>query len=93
MALLRSMSQGFRRASLPYGGRRGMASDAHHDPPVSWSEYRSGKKTLSEWIDANRPIVVVGTLAGYVALIKLFGGGKKKKNDSVTVEAEVVPAK
>eukprot|EP00180_Rhodochaete_pulchella_P000554 Plantae.Rhodophyta-Rhodochaete_pulchella.ctg13987.p4 GENE.Plantae.Rhodophyta-Rhodochaete_pulchella.ctg13987~~Plantae.Rhodophyta-Rhodochaete_pulchella.ctg13987.p4 ORF type:complete len:110 (-),score=13.36 Plantae.Rhodophyta-Rhodochaete_pulchella.ctg13987:746-1075(-) len=73
-------------------GRRGMATEES----VSWGEYRSGKKSLQQWIDANRPIVVVGTLVGWYVVIKgisMAVGGGKKKAPPATEEAAAEPAK
>lgn len=54
--------------------RRGMAT---HEPQVSWSEYRSGEKTLAQWVEANRHIVAGSMFAFYVSLAVWKLGPKK----------------
>lgn len=45
--------------------RRGMAT---HEPEVSWAEYRSGEKTLAQWVEANRHVVAGSMFFFYVGL-------------------------
>lgn len=62
--------------------RRGMAS--HEDTPVTWAEYRSGSKTLSEWVDGNRANVAFGFFCFYASLAAWSlrpKKGKKKAAD------------
>lgn len=62
--------------------RRGLAT---HEPEVSWAEYRSGKKTLNEWVDANRHIVAGSFFVFYVSIAawNLRPGKKKKATTAV----------
>lgn len=81
---------------LPFAPRRGLAT---HEPEVSWGEYRSGKKTFAEWVDANRHVVAGSMFAFYVGLAAWnLRPGKKKKKAAAAEEAgepaaEPVPAK
>lgn len=61
--------------------RRNLATN---EPQVTWAEYRSGKKTLTEWVDANRHVVAGGFFVFYVSLIawNLRPGKKRKKADT-----------
>ena len=70
--------------------RRGLATE----PEVSWAEYRSGKVTLSEWVDANRHIVALGLLSSYgiLAGLKVRSGRKKKKDSAPEASEEAAAA-
>lgn len=48
-------------------------------PPVSWSEYRDGSKTLAQWVDANRHKVAGGMFAFYASLAAWSLRPKKAK--------------
>lgn len=72
--------------------RRGLAT---HEPQVTWAEYRSGKKTLNEWVDANRHIVAGSFFAFYVSIAawNLRPGKKRKKTETeAQAEADVAGA-
>lgn len=56
---------------------RGVATD---EATVKWSQYRSGDKTLQEWIEGNREYVAFGFFAFYMSLLAYqLRPGKKKK--------------
>lgn len=66
MAAFRTSQSIFRRLSNRLTQRREMASN--HEPDVTWSQYRSGDKTLSEWVDSNRARVAFGFFVFYSSL-------------------------
>lgn len=80
-----SASRALRRQQL-----RAFASDV---PPVSWAQYRSGDKTLAEWVDANRHIVAGGMFAFYVGLAAWnLRPGKKSKAPAEPAAPDSAPA-
>lgn len=86
--LSRTAMQRLTRGSRTSTGvsRRGLAT---HEPEVSWGEYRSGKKTFAEWVDANRHIVAGGFFAFYVSLaVYKFRPGPKGKDAKEEVEVK-----
>lgn len=64
--------------------RRGLAS--HAEEVVTWSEYRSGKVTLQQWVDGNRHIVAGGLLSFYGLLAVYFMRPKKPKQAETEVQ-------
>lgn len=46
--------------------RRGFA--ASHGPQATWAEYRSGSKTLTEWVDGNRAQISFGFFVFYCSI-------------------------
>lgn len=85
------------RPATAAAARRGMATE----PEIAWSEYRAGKATLQEWVDANRHKVAGGFFTFYVGLaawnLRPTKGGKKQAAPEAVAEPapEVVaePAK
>lgn len=66
MAALQRSRLAFRSLLNQSGQRRGLA--AHHEPEVTWSQYRSGEKSLSDWVDGNRARVAFGFFIFYSSL-------------------------
>jgi hypothetical protein len=64
--------------------RRGLAAHAD-EPVVPFSDYRAGKATFAEWVDANRHIVAGSIFAFYVtlAVVKF----RPKKSHPAAVES------
>lgn len=65
MAALQRSTLAFRRV-LATAQRRGLAAD--HGPTVTWAEYRSGEKSLTQWVDGNREKVSLGFFVFYCSL-------------------------
>lgn len=61
---------------------------------MSWSQYRSGEKTLAEWVDANRHIVAGSMFAFYVGLAawNLRPGKKKAAPAATPTDADATAA-
>jgi hypothetical protein len=78
--LLRGASGVVRASGLTRGAvpRRGLAAHAN-EPEVLWSDYRSGKVSLAEWVDGNRHIVAGGFFLFYCALAANAFRPKKNK--------------
>lgn len=78
MSALHKSSSVFRRVINQSTQRRALA--AAHEPQVTWAEYRSGQKSLAEWVDANRARVAFGFFVFYAGLgaWNLRPKGKKK---------------
>lgn len=51
---------------------------AGHQPQVTWADYRSGQKTLAEWVDGNRHYVAFGFFCFYSSLAAWNLRPKKK---------------
>jgi hypothetical protein len=67
--------------------RRGLAAHAD-EPVVPFSDYRAGKVTLAQWVDANRHIVAGGFFVFYCALAaNAFRPKKNKKAKQAEEEA------
>lgn len=87
MAALQRSTMAFRRV-LGTTQRRGLAAD--HGPAVTWAEYRSGQKTLSEWVDGNRAKVSFGFFLFYCSLgvyAMRPKKGKKGKDTTTVVDS------
>lgn len=78
MTALQRSVMAFRRVAGS-SQRRGFAS--HHEPQVTWSEYRSGKKSLTEWVDGNRAQVAFGFFVFYSSLAAWTLRPKKKATE------------
>lgn len=96
MSALQRSRTAFRRAmGLPQNANRpttqsrGLASE---DTPVSWAEYRSGQKTLAEWVDGNRAKVAFGMFVFYVSLAAWNLRPKKNKKAVEAQPADQPPA-
>jgi hypothetical protein len=68
-------ARGLARGAAP---RRGLAAHAN-EPEVLWSDYRSGKVSLAEWVDGNRHVVAGGFFLFYCALAANAFRPKKNK--------------
>lgn len=90
MSALQRSSLVFRRLTTQSVQRRGMA--AQPETPVTWAEYRSGKKTLAEWVDGNRAQVAFGFFVFYCSLAAYQLRPKKGKKAAKTEEAAPAPA-
>lgn len=89
----RSVSRVWRPAGAQrVAPRRGMAAHAD-EPVVTWGEYRSGKATLGEWVDANRHVVAGGFFCFYVGLAVNALRPKKNKKPEAAEEAAAVETK
>lgn len=91
MAALQRSTLAFRRV-LGTAPRRGMAAD--HGPTVTWAEYRSGQKSLTDWVDGNREKVSFGFFVFYCSLAAWAlrpKKGKEKESASEAV-AEALPS-
>lgn len=65
MSALQRSSAAFSRV-IGTSQRRGLATG--HQPQVTWAEYRSGSKTLTEWVDGNRAQVSFGFFVFYCSI-------------------------
>jgi fermentation-respiration switch protein FrsA (DUF1100 family) len=76
-----------RAAQAP--ARRGLAAHAD-EPVVLFADYRAGKATLAEWVDANRHIVAGGMFAFYVSLAAIALRPKKKPAPAADIPVAAV---